>query len=89
LAGSLASKFRNPIGQTALPFEATFQAMVVQVSAAEVTLGHPDTPADWLDQSWWPGGEYTASTDAALKFDLQAVKDYGLNMVRLHQKVTS
>jgi len=45
--------------------------------------------AGWLDQSWWPDGEYTAPTDEALKFDLQAVKDYGFNMVRLHQKVNS
>ena len=43
--------------------------------------------AGWLDQSWWPDGEYTAPSDAALMFDLQAVKDVGMNSVRLHQKV--
>ncbi len=41
----------------------------------------------FLDQSWWPDGEYTAPTDDALKFDLQIVKDLGMNMIRLHQKV--
>ena len=45
--------------------------------------------AGWLDQSWWSDGEYTAPTDEALRFDLQAVKDLGLNAVRLHQKVNS
>jgi len=45
--------------------------------------------AGWLDQSWWTDGEYTAPTDDALKFDLQAVKDMGMNTVRLHQKVNS
>jgi hypothetical protein len=40
-------------------------------------------------QSWWPDGEYTAPTDDALKFDLLAVKQFGLNAVRLHQKVNS
>ena len=45
--------------------------------------------AGWLDQSWWSDGEYTAPTDDALAFDLQAVVDFGLNVVRLHQKVNS
>eukprot|EP00490_Sorites_sp_Unknown_P000742 CAMPEP_0114658940 /NCGR_PEP_ID=MMETSP0191-20121206/16732_1 /TAXON_ID=126664 /ORGANISM="Sorites sp." /LENGTH=308 /DNA_ID=CAMNT_0001882429 /DNA_START=809 /DNA_END=1732 /DNA_ORIENTATION=+ len=43
--------------------------------------------AGWLDQSFWPDGIYTAPGDDALKSDLQAVLDYGLNVVRLHQKV--
>jgi beta-galactosidase/beta-glucuronidase len=42
----------------------------------------------FLDQSWWPDGEYTAPSDDALRFDLQIVKDLGMNMIRLHQKVT-
>jgi len=45
--------------------------------------------AGWLDQSWWPDGQYTAPSDDALMFDLQAVKTFGLNTVRLHQKVNS
>ena len=45
--------------------------------------------AGWLDQSWWPDGQYTAPTDAALAFDIEAVKTVGMNMVRLHQKVNA
>jgi hypothetical protein len=40
-----------------------------------------------LDQGFWPDGLYTAPTDEALKFDLQAIKDLGFNMVRKHIKV--
>ncbi|MFC7303952.1 AbfB domain-containing protein [Streptomyces monticola] len=40
-----------------------------------------------LDQGYWPDGIYTAPTDAALKYDLQALKDLGFNMVRKHIKV--
>mmetsp|Transcript_86267 Transcript_86267/g.252342 ORF Transcript_86267/g.252342 Transcript_86267/m.252342 type:complete len:642 (+) Transcript_86267:55-1980(+) len=43
--------------------------------------------AGFLDQSWWPDGQYTAPTDAALESDLTATKMFGLNMIRLHQKV--
>ena len=43
--------------------------------------------AGFLDQSWWPDGQYTAPTDEALAFDVQAVPMFGLNMIRLHQKV--
>ena len=43
--------------------------------------------AGWLDQSWWPDGEYTAPGDDALRFDVQGVLDFGMNFVRLHQKV--
>jgi hypothetical protein len=37
--------------------------------------------AGWLDQSWWPDGQYTAPTDEALAFDLVAVHTFGLNAV--------
>ena len=40
-----------------------------------------------LDQGWWPDGLYTAPTDEALKFDIQATKDLGFNMIRKHVKV--
>jgi hypothetical protein len=40
-----------------------------------------------LDQGFWPDGVYTAPTDDAIKFDLQTMKDLGLNMVRKHLKV--
>ena len=43
--------------------------------------------AGWLDQSWFPDGEYTAPGDDALRFDVQGVLDFGMNFVRLHQKV--
>ena len=45
--------------------------------------------AGWLDQSFWPDGIYTAPTDDALAYDLEAVRTFGMNMVRLHQKVNS
>jgi hypothetical protein len=40
-----------------------------------------------LDQGYWPDGLYTAPTDAALIFDLLAIKSLGFNMVRKHLKV--
>lgn len=40
-----------------------------------------------LDQGYWPDGIHTAPTDAALKFDLEAIKRLGFNMVRKHAKV--
>lgn len=40
-----------------------------------------------LDQGWWPDGLYTAPTDAALRFDIEATKRYGMNMCRKHVKV--
>ncbi len=40
-----------------------------------------------LDQGWWPDGLYTAPTDEALAFDVQATKDYGFNLIRKHVKV--
>ncbi len=39
-----------------------------------------------LDQGWWPDGLYTAPTDAALKYDLEAIKKMGFNMLRKHIK---
>lgn len=49
--------------------------------------GRPIFLAGWLDQSYWPDGIYTAPTDAALRSDLEAVRTFGFNTVRLHQKV--
>lgn len=40
-----------------------------------------------LDQGYWPDGIYTAPTDDALKFDLQWIKQLGMNFVRKHAKV--
>ena len=41
-----------------------------------------------LDQGFWPDGIYTAPTDDALRFDLEAEKRLGVN-VRKHVKVES
>jgi regulation of enolase protein 1 (concanavalin A-like superfamily) len=40
-----------------------------------------------LDQGFWPDGIYTAPTDEALKFDIEAVKRLGMNTIRKHIKV--
>ncbi|NOU98852.1 DUF1080 domain-containing protein [Paenibacillus sp. LMG 31457] len=40
-----------------------------------------------LDQGYWPDGLYTAPTDAALKFDIEAEKRMDMNMIRKHIKI--
>jgi hypothetical protein len=40
-----------------------------------------------LDQGFWPDGIYTAPTDAALRFDVQAIKAMGFNTIRKHIKI--
>ena len=40
-----------------------------------------------LDQGFWPDGIYTAPTDAALRQDLEFLKQAGFNLVRMHVKV--
>lgn len=40
-----------------------------------------------LDQGWWPDGLYTAPTDAALRYDIEVLKELGFNMMRKHVKV--
>lgn len=40
-----------------------------------------------LDQGFWPEGLYTAPTDAALKFDIEAAKAMGFNTIRKHIKI--
>ncbi|WKN42557.1 glycoside hydrolase family 2 protein [Tunicatimonas pelagia] len=40
-----------------------------------------------LDQGFWPDGLYTAPSDAALKYDVEATKQMGFNMARKHVKV--
>jgi hypothetical protein len=40
-----------------------------------------------LDQGWWPDGLYTAPSDSALHFDVEATKRMGFNMARKHVKV--
>jgi hypothetical protein len=52
-----------------------------------VLNGKPIFSLAMLDQGFWPDGLYTAPTDAALRWDLQAQKDLGFNAVRKHIKV--
>jgi len=40
-----------------------------------------------LDQGYWPDGIYTAPTDEALRWDIQAIKSMGFNTIRKHIKV--
>ena len=40
-----------------------------------------------LDQGFWPDGLYTAPTDEALRFDIEATRRLGFNMSRKHVKV--
>jgi len=40
-----------------------------------------------LDQGFWPDGIYTPPTDEALKYDIEALKKLGCNMLRKHVKI--
>lgn len=40
-----------------------------------------------LDQGYWPDGLYTAPCDAALRYDILAMKSLGFNMLRKHMKI--
>ncbi|HJM65837.1 MAG: glycoside hydrolase family 2 TIM barrel-domain containing protein [Roseibacillus sp.] len=40
-----------------------------------------------LDQGWWPDGLYAAPSDEALRYDLEATRKLGFNLVRKHVKV--
>jgi hypothetical protein len=40
-----------------------------------------------LDQGWWPDGLYTPPSDAALRYDLEILKQAGFNAIRKHVKV--
>jgi beta-galactosidase/beta-glucuronidase len=66
-----------------------------EVAAAEdsdgvtrlVLNGQPVFHLGLLDQGWWPDGLYTAPTDAALAFDIEATRRMGFNTIRKHVKV--
>ena len=49
--------------------------------------GQPMMLPGALDQGYWPDGIYTAPTDAALRFDVEAAKQLGLAAIRKHVKV--
>ena len=40
-----------------------------------------------LDQGWWPDGLLTPPSDAALRYDVEFLKQAGFNMIRKHIKV--
>ena len=40
-----------------------------------------------LDQGYWPDGIYTAPTDAALRSDIEYLKEAGFNLTRKHVKI--
>ena len=40
-----------------------------------------------LDQGYWPDGLYTAPTDEALRFDIEAAQRMGFNTIRKNDKV--
>jgi hypothetical protein len=48
--------------------------------------GEPVFQLGLLDQGYWPDGLYTAPTDAALCFDIEAAKRLGFNLLRKHVK---
>ncbi|WP_257155623.1 PA14 domain-containing protein [Streptomyces sp. Ru87] len=54
-----------------------------------VLNGEPVFSLATLDQGFWPDGLYTAPSDEALAFDLEAHKKLGFNAVRKHIKVES
>jgi hypothetical protein len=70
---------------------AAFRDVAVRADASGVARIHVNgRPLFWfgpLDQGYWPDGLYTAPTDAALRFDVEAVKRMGGNMLRKHAKV--
>ena len=49
--------------------------------------GSPIFHLGLLDQGWWPDGLYTAPTDEALAFDIEATLAMGFNTIRKHVKV--
>ena len=49
--------------------------------------GRPLFEFGTLDQGWWPGGLYTAPTEAARRFDLVTLRRLGFNLIRKHVKV--
>ncbi|MCI8468579.1 MAG: glycoside hydrolase family 2 [Eggerthellaceae bacterium] len=49
--------------------------------------GQPLVLRGVLDQGYWPDGLMTAPADAALAFDIEAMRDAGFNLLRKHIKV--
>ncbi|MCS7023063.1 MAG: beta-galactosidase [Gemmataceae bacterium] len=49
--------------------------------------GRPLFQLGTLDQGWWPDGLLTPPSDAAMRYDLEVLKQLGFNMLRKHVKV--
>ena len=49
--------------------------------------GRPVYLSGLLDQGFWIEGLYTAPSEAALRYDIESMKDRGFNMIRKHLKV--
>jgi len=81
----------TPVDTVGSYFGMRTSTLIVPASTPNITRpalnGAPVIFAGWLDQSFWPDGQFTAPGDDALRFDVQAVRDFGLNSVRLHQEV--
>ncbi|GLY98575.1 LamG-like jellyroll fold domain-containing protein [Actinoplanes sp. NBRC 103695] len=52
-----------------------------------VLNGAPIFSLATLDQGFWPEGLYTAPSDEALRWDVEATKELGFNAIRKHIKV--
>ena len=52
-----------------------------------VLNGKPILLQGALEQGFWPDGIYTAPTDGALRFDVEAARKLGLNTIRKHIKI--
>jgi beta-galactosidase/beta-glucuronidase len=49
--------------------------------------GEPRKLRGVLDQAYWPDGVYTAPSDDALRADVEAAKELGFDLARMHVKV--
>ena len=75
-------------GQTVDRVKSYFGYRVVGIEAGQFVLnGRPYFLKMVLDQGYWPESTITAPTDAALKYDIEAMKQMGFNGARKHQKV--
>lgn len=75
-------------GQTADRVKSYFGYRTVAIEAGQFLLnGRPYYMKMVLDQGYWPESTLTAPTDAAFKFDIEAMKQMGFNGARKHQKV--
>ena len=68
--------------------ESYFGLRTIEARDGHVHLnGEPYTQRLVLDQGYFPGGWYTAASDADLRRDIELAKAFGFNGARKHQKV--